>query len=106
MMSFQDTLMNIVTIDGEAPSFVVECAWCDFQEDAGAYFDTANNIKIDHENEHGIYLDPDTGEMYCDGIEDYRPATFDPMDDIPWGTPDSWIPDNPDENGMRMSDFI
>lgn len=31
---------------------------------------------------------------------------IDPMDDIPWGTPDSWIPDNPDENGMRQSDFI
>lgn len=26
--------------------------------------------------------------------------------DIPSGTPDSWIPDNPDDNGMRMSDFI
>lgn len=26
--------------------------------------------------------------------------------DIPAGTPDSWIPDNPDDNGMRMSDFI
>ena len=27
-------------------------------------------------------------------------------EDIPWGTPDSWIPDNPNEDGFRESDFI
>lgn len=30
----------------------------------------------------------------------------DPMDDIPPGTPDSWIPDNPNSDGFRRSDFI
>lgn len=48
-------------------------------------------------------------DMQCEytAILMQQPDPFhDPMDDIPWGTPDSWIPDNPDENGMRMSDFI
>ena len=26
--------------------------------------------------------------------------------DIPWGTPDSWIPDNPNDDGFTRSDFI
>lgn len=30
----------------------------------------------------------------------------DPMDDIPFGTPDSWIPDNPNEDGFTRGDFI
>lgn len=51
--------------------------------------------------------DPD---MECEQtaleIQNSTAWNYDPMDDIPWGTPDSWIPDNPDENGMRMSDFI
>jgi hypothetical protein len=38
---------------------------------------------------------------YCGGYQ-----YFDPMDDIPWGTPDSWIPDNPNEDGFRLSDFV
>jgi len=29
-----------------------------------------------------------------------------PLDDVPAGTPESWIPDNPDEDGYRQSDFI
>ena len=33
-------------------------------------------------------------------------SDFDPMDDIPYGTPDSWIPDNPNEDGFCQSDFI
>jgi len=47
-------------------------------------------------------------DMGCEwiAIEMQHSSSYDPMDDIPWGTPDSWIPDNPDENGMRMSDFI
>lgn len=31
---------------------------------------------------------------------------YDPMDDIPAGTPDEWIPDNPNEDGFRQADFI
>ena len=47
-------------------------------------------------------------DMQCEyiAISMRTPDHYDPMDDIPWGTPDSWISDNPDENGMRMSDFI
>ena len=29
-----------------------------------------------------------------------------PMEDIPWGTPDEWIPDNPNEDGLTMRDFL
>lgn len=39
-------------------------------------------------------------------FEDDGSYTVDPMDDIPAGTPDSWIPDNPNEDGFRQSDFI
>ena len=31
---------------------------------------------------------------------------YDPMQNIPWGTPDSWIPDNPNSDGFRQSDFV
>lgn len=31
---------------------------------------------------------------------------WDPRDDIPWGTPDSWIPDNPNSDGFRQADFV
>jgi hypothetical protein len=107
-MSFQDTLMNVVYLE-EYPDVddvvYVLCSWCDPPEIGWrTHLTDANNLKIIHENDHGIYLDPDTGEMYYDDAENsLMPA---PIDDIPWGTPDSWIPDNPDENGMRMSDFI
>lgn len=32
--------------------------------------------------------------------------SWDPMDDIPAETPDSWIPDNPNEDGFRQADFV
>jgi hypothetical protein len=39
-----------------------------------------------------------------DRIDEYDVP--DPIDDVPWWTPSEWIPDNPDENGMRDSDFV
>lgn len=51
-------------------------------------------------------LDLEAEELGWPPFDDEPEDTYDPMDDIPWGTPDEWIPDNPDENGMRMSDFI
>lgn len=56
--------------------------------------------------------DVEFGEHEHDDVEcarilhDMSPDPFDPMDDIPWGTPDSWIPDNPNEDGFTQSDFI
>lgn len=32
--------------------------------------------------------------------------TLSVVDDIPSGTPDSWIPDNPNEDGFTRADFI
>lgn len=52
-----------------------------------------------------LYM-PDPDDL-AEWIEEYEPEEDpDPLADIPWGTPDEWIPDNPDENGMRQSDFI
>jgi len=71
-MSFQDTLMNIVTIE-DCPFgqdfYDIRCAWCDGLVDESQGFDEANNDKISHENDHGIYSDPDTGELWLD-LED------------------------------------
>ena len=84
-MSFQDTLMNIVYInDLDDDNINVKCSWCDFSEFTLGLF-SANNIKIDHENDHGIYLDPDTGEMYYDLSEDCRNVDKEPLE--PWPIP-------------------
>ena len=39
-------------------------------------------------------------------LRDMSPPYPGPMHDIPWGTPDSWIPDNPNEDGFCQADFI
>lgn len=45
--------------------------------------------------------------MNCDdGPDHYADYVPDPLDTIPAGTPDSWIPDNPNEDGFCLSDFI
>lgn len=57
-------------------------------------------------NEHAL-CDHESGDCAVDDYDEEGDAgPYSPLDDIPWGTPDEWIPDNPDDNGMRMSDFI
>lgn len=77
-MSYQDTLMNVVyLVDDEEPRINIYCSWCD--NDTGSdgligwrdNIDDANNMKITHENDHGIYSDPDTGELYHDPEDSY-----------------------------------
>lgn len=66
------------------------------------YFYREHNC-IDEFGEHTDHRDCDIIFGQMDG---YGERDYDPMDYIPYGTPDEWIPDNPDDNGMRMSDFI
>jgi hypothetical protein len=71
-MSHDDTLMDVVTVneDEVAGDFEVWCDWgCGLVGMADDLF-TANDWKIDHENEHGIYADPDTGALYHDPEDD------------------------------------
>jgi len=53
-------------------AILVRCSWCPWFTDAADIWD-ANNCVIDHQNEHGIYSDPDTGELYYDPEEDSVP---------------------------------
>jgi hypothetical protein len=75
IMSYQDTLMNVVYIK-DCPMgggwFDIRCARCgDLIVFETRDFDEANNVKIDHENEHGIFLDTEVGEgLYYDPAED------------------------------------
>ena len=68
-------LMNVVQVI-EIPQrqkrFSIWCAWCNdwYAHKISTLYD-ANDIKISHENDHGIYLDPETGEMYHDPEDSY-----------------------------------
>lgn len=66
-------------------------------------------MTFDCQSEFGEHEHADENEAAeCQRIIDtmVNGYDFDPMDDIPWGTPDSWIPDNPNEDGFRLSDFV
>lgn len=63
-------LMNVVQVVEKDDEFTIECSWCD-DGDLAWVSDLwdANNAKISHENDHGIFLDGETGEMYYDPSE-------------------------------------
>ena len=61
-------LMNVVRIVEFVSFCWVDCQWCEFCA-ARKDFADANDCKIDHENQHGIFSDPDTGELYYDPTE-------------------------------------
>lgn len=48
----------------------------------------------------------DHGDQCLETYNGMRDGYPSPMDDIPWGTPDSWITDNPNSDGFRQSDLI
>ena len=67
-------LMNVVQVVDQTHRncSAVWCGWCfDWIADGVANLAGANDIKIDHENDHGIYLDPDTGALYHDPEDSY-----------------------------------
>lgn len=72
-MTNQDHLMNFIQIracGSDDHRYDIVCSDCGVIADTW-YFDEANNAKIDHENQHGIFLDTIMGEgLYYDPEED------------------------------------
>jgi hypothetical protein len=96
-----DELDEFVTLDEDQPRW----GWLGHVAKFSTLLGTRYIRPWDCMIEFGMSHDHDPEE--CERImADMSSDSYDPMDDIPWGTPDSWIPDNPNEDGFCQSDFI
>lgn len=87
-------------------AMATEQAEANFEEFAsriGVLLGTAPAAALPCIEEFGEHDEHGDCERMLDAMNGYD---VNPMDNIPAGTPDDWIPDNPNEDGFRMRDFI